>query len=37
MNYGVMSIPSLLVFKNGELTERTVGLHSADELKAMLQ
>ena len=37
MNCGVMSIPSLLVFKNGELTERTVGLHSADELKAMLQ
>lgn len=37
MNYGIMSIPSLLVFKNGELKDRTVGLHTAEELKAMLQ
>lgn len=37
MNYGIMSIPSLLVFKNGELEDRTVGLHTAEELKAMLQ
>ena len=37
MSYGIMSIPSLLVFKDGELKDRTVGLHTAEELKAMLQ
>ena len=37
MSYGIMSIPSLLVFKDGKLKDRTVGLHTAEELKAMLQ
>ncbi len=32
-NYKVMSVPTLLVFKNGELVDRMVGLQSKDELK----
>ncbi len=37
MNYGIQSIPSLLVFKDGNLTERAVGLHSVDELKSLIK
>jgi len=31
--YGIMSIPSLLLFKGGELVDRTVGMRPRDALK----
>ena len=34
--YGIMSIPTLLVFKNGELVDRLVGAMPKDSLKAKL-
>lgn len=34
--YGVMSIPMLAVFKNGELVEKTVGLTELKSLKGMI-
>ena len=34
--YGVRSIPTLLIFKNGELSETIVGITQKDELKAKL-
>jgi len=34
--YGIMSIPTLLVFKNGELVDRIVGAMPKDSLKAKL-
>ena len=34
--YGIMSIPTLLVFKNGELVDRIVGAMSKEMLKAKL-
>jgi len=34
--YGIMSIPTLLVFKNGELVDRIVGAMPKDALKAKL-
>ncbi len=36
LKYGVNSIPCLMVFKNGELKEQSVGLTSKAELSAML-
>ena len=35
--YGVMSIPTLILFKNGEVAERLVGYMSKDQLMAKLQ
>ena len=35
--YGVMSIPTLLVFKNGEVAEQSVGAKPKADLLAMLQ
>ena len=35
--YGIMSIPTLLVFKNGELVNKSVGLVNADALKELLK
>lgn len=35
--YGVMSIPMLAVFKNGELVEKTVGLTELKSLKGMIE
>jgi thioredoxin len=35
--YGVASIPTLLFFKNGRPVNKAVGLHSADDLKAMMK
>lgn len=34
--FRVMNIPTLLLFKNGELVERTMGLRPAADLKAMI-
>jgi len=34
--YGVMSIPTLLVFKNGQVVERIVGYKSKGELSSIL-
>jgi len=35
-NYGVMSIPTLLIFKNGQEVERIVGYKSKSELTAIV-
>ncbi len=37
IKYGIMSIPTLLVFDNGELKEQSVGLKSKSELKELLK
>lgn len=34
--YGVRSIPTLLIFKNGELAETMVGITQKEELKSKL-
>jgi thioredoxin 1 len=34
--YGVSSIPTLIVFKDGKPVEKRVGVTSADELEKML-
>ena len=36
MKFGVMSIPTLLVFKGGELTNQAVGARPKEELLALL-
>ena len=36
MKFGVMSIPTLLVFKNGELANKAVGARPKEELLALL-
>lgn len=36
MQYGVMSIPTLLFFDGGKLVNKAVGLHSKADVKAML-
>jgi len=35
--YGIMSIPTLLIFIDGKLTEKIVGLKSKQELKEILK
>ena len=35
--YGIMSIPTLLVFKDGELVNKSVGLVNADALKELVK
>lgn len=34
--YGVMSIPTLLVFKGGQVVEQIVGFHSADQIASKI-
>ena len=34
--YGIMSIPTLLIFKDGELVDKSVGFKSENELREML-
>jgi len=34
--YGVMSIPTLILFKNGEAVKKEVGFHSLEQINAML-
>ena len=36
INYGINSIPALLVFKSGEVVEKSVGLTAKAELASML-
>ncbi len=36
IRYGVMSIPTVIVFKNGEITNKSVGLVSKEELLSLL-
>lgn len=36
MEYGVKAIPTLLVFKGGQVTEQIVGMRSKKDLKASL-
>ncbi len=35
--YGIMSIPTLLLFENGELKEQMVGFKSKEELEELLK
>lgn len=35
--YNVASIPTLILFKNGQIVNQTVGLHSKDELLELLK
>ena len=37
MKYGVMSIPTLIVFKNGEVIDRSVGALPKARLQALLE
>ncbi|HKL61396.1 MAG: thioredoxin [Acholeplasmataceae bacterium] len=34
--YKVMSIPTLVVFKNGKIVDHAVGVHSKEDLRKML-
>lgn len=34
--YGVMSIPTLFVFKNGEIVDQNVGVLSVEQLKSLV-
>jgi thioredoxin 1 len=36
MEYGVMSIPTVIVFRNGKPAEKSIGLRQKDELKKLL-
>lgn len=35
--YGIMSIPALKVFKNGEVVEEMVGVHQKDQLMEVVE
>ena len=37
MDYKVVSIPTLLLFKNGEVAERMIGFHDKDEITELLK
>ena len=37
LKYGIMSIPTLLIFENGELKNKSVGLKSKDEIIALIK
>lgn len=34
--YGIMSIPTLLLFEDGKLKEKTIGLKSKEEIKKII-
>ena len=36
IRYGVMNIPTLIVFKNGEITNKSIGLISKEDILALL-
>lgn len=35
--YGIMSIPALIVFKDGEVVENMVGVHQKDDLMKVIE
>ena len=35
--YGIMSIPAIFVFKNGQITAQSVGYHKKSDLAALLE
>lgn len=35
--YGIMSIPTLLIFENGEMVNQTTGFRSKEELEELLK
>ena len=35
--YGIMSIPTILVFENGELKEKAIGFKQKEELKELIK
>ena len=37
MQYGIKSVPTLMIFKEGRLLWRDVGVHQSDELVAILE
>lgn len=37
VDYGVMSIPTLIVFNGGEVADRIVGFKSKNDLKALIE
>lgn len=37
IRFGISSIPTLLVFKNGELVNKAVGFRSKEELEALIK
>ncbi|MCI9104460.1 MAG: thioredoxin [Lachnospiraceae bacterium] len=37
MKYGVMNIPTLILFKNGQETERVIGVQSREVLERMIR
>lgn len=37
MQYNVSSIPTLMVFKNGQLVNKAIGYHEKDEILKMLK
>ena len=36
LEYGISSIPTLLVFKNGEVVKKSIGVISKEEMLALL-
>ncbi|MFW2885173.1 thioredoxin family protein, partial [Levilactobacillus brevis] len=36
MAFGIMSIPTLIIKKDGQVVDKLVGLHSKDQLKTVL-
>lgn len=35
--YGVMSVPTVIIFKNGQIADKLVGLQSKDTLKKVIE
>lgn len=35
--FGIVSIPTLMVFKDGKVTQTAIGVRSKDEIKALLK
>lgn len=36
LKYGIQNIPALVIFKNGEVVDRSVGFQSKEKLKAFI-
>lgn len=36
LKYGIQNIPALVIFKNGEIVDRSVGFQSKEKLKAFI-